>query len=157
MRSPGQTPLIAIAVLLVAGPPAIARGEPGTPAWTIPPPAAGGEISVASFNDFARRLPAAIRRAPLPFELAQRFVPNLARSAVGRISVAAWSVDGEAQTRAAAVVIRDRMFDDSVRAVRYRLGFSRTPNGAWTLIQARWDQRCWPGRGHQRFRPTRCI
>jgi hypothetical protein len=53
------------------------------------------------------------------------------------------------------VLTEDGLPDDSVRAVRYALEFSRSGN-RWRLESARRTQRCQPGRGHQRFSPKPC-
>jgi hypothetical protein len=112
---------------------------------------------VAGFNTFAKTLAPGVRRAPTPFALAEHFVPGLARKDAGRVSLAA-SVTDESATRGSAVVLLDRLLDDSVRSTRYRLGFTRrSRSGAWMLASARWDQRCWPGRGHTGFAPTPCT
>ena len=54
------------------------------------------------------------------------------------------------------VVTLDGLLDDSVRAQRWTLSF--TPEGdVYELTEARWAQRCQPGRGHQAFTPEPCT
>ena len=47
--------------------------------------------------------------------------------------------------------------DDSVEAGRFRVGLAEQPDGTWRVTQARWSQKCWPGRGHQDFSTVPCI
>lgn len=149
---------IGLTVATIAIPFGTIPAAPGaTGGWTIPTPGPGGAIAVAGFNAYAKSLAPGIRRAPTPYSLAERFVPGLARRDAGRVSLAA-SVTDESATRGSAVVLLDRLLDDSVRSTRYRLAFTRrSRSSAWTLSSARWDQRCWPGRGHTGFAPAACT
>jgi hypothetical protein len=47
--------------------------------------------------------------------------------------------------------------DDSVEAARFRVRLAEQPDGTWRVTQARWSQKCWPGRGHQDFSTVPCI
>lgn len=58
---------------------------------------------------------------------------------------------------ASATLLVDGLGDDSVRARRYELAFSRRDDGTWRIVSARWAQRCQPGRGHQAFTPAPCV
>jgi hypothetical protein len=53
-------------------------------------------------------------------------------------------------------LLRDSLEDDSVRAERYVLDVERA-NDVWTLVRARWEQRCHEQRGHQEFSPELCV
>jgi hypothetical protein len=53
-------------------------------------------------------------------------------------------------------VVREGIPDDSVRAERYVLELDED-DGHWTLVSARWAQRCHDGRGHQDFSPELCV
>ena len=58
---------------------------------------------------------------------------------------------------ASATLLVDGLGDDSVRARRYELTFSRRDDGTWKLESASWTQRCHEGRGHQDFSPEPCV
>jgi hypothetical protein len=47
--------------------------------------------------------------------------------------------------------------DDSVRARKYELAFTRRDDGTWRIVSAHWAQRCHEGRGHQDFSPEPCL
>ena len=54
------------------------------------------------------------------------------------------------------VVTLDGLLDDSIRAGRWTLMFE--PDGeTYRLTEAKWAQRCQPGRGHQQFSPEPCV
>jgi hypothetical protein len=46
--------------------------------------------------------------------------------------------------------------DDSVADERYVLELEEH-EGHWSLVSARWEQRCQPMRGHQDFSPALCV
>jgi hypothetical protein len=50
-----------------------------------------------------------------------------------------------------------RLFDDSVREVRYVLHLERRDDGSWRPIGGSWSQRCHEGRGHQAPSPAPCL
>ena len=56
-----------------------------------------------------------------------------------------------------ATLVIDGLGDDSVRARRYELTFTRRDDGAWKVESAHWVQRCHEGRGHQDFSPVPCL
>ena len=58
---------------------------------------------------------------------------------------------------ASATLVIDGLGDDSVRARRYELTFTRRDDGTWKVETARWTQRCHEGRGHQDFSPEPCL
>jgi hypothetical protein len=47
--------------------------------------------------------------------------------------------------------------DDSVEAGRSRVRLAEEPDGTWRVTEARWSQKCWPGRGHQDFSTVPCV
>jgi hypothetical protein len=53
-------------------------------------------------------------------------------------------------------LLRDSLEDDSVRAERWLLDLAREGD-VWTIVAARWEQRCHEQRGHQAFSPELCI
>lgn len=58
---------------------------------------------------------------------------------------------------ASASLLVDGLGDDSVRARRYELAFSRRDDGTWKIESASWVQRCHEGRGHQDFSAEPCV
>jgi hypothetical protein len=65
--------------------------------------------------------------------------------------------DGEVTTNGPrTTLLRDSLEDDSVRAERWLLDLSRDGD-VWTIVAARWEQRCHENRGHQDFSPELCI
>ncbi len=58
---------------------------------------------------------------------------------------------------AGASLLVDGLGDDSVRARRYELTFTRRADGTWQIDSASWVQRCHEGRGHQDFSPEPCV
>ena len=58
---------------------------------------------------------------------------------------------------ATASLLIDGLGDDSVRARRYELTFTRREDGSWKVESAQWAQRCHEGRGHQDFSPEPCV
>ena len=58
---------------------------------------------------------------------------------------------------ARASLLVDGLGDDSVRARRYELAFSRREDGTWKIESASWVQRCHEGRGHQDFSAEPCV
>lgn len=70
------------------------------------------------------------------------------------------SIEGTASAEGAGpetvIVTLDGLFDDSIRAERWTLTFE--PDGdTYRLTEARWAQRCQPGRGHQHYSPELCL
>jgi hypothetical protein len=58
---------------------------------------------------------------------------------------------------AGATLVIDGLADDSVRARRYELTFTRRDDGTWKVESAHWSQRCHEGRGHQDFSAEPCV
>jgi len=58
---------------------------------------------------------------------------------------------------ASATLVIDGLGDDSVRARRYELTFTRRDDGTWKVESAHWAQRCHEGRGHQDFSSEPCL
>ncbi len=70
------------------------------------------------------------------------------------------SIEGTASAEGAGpetvAVTLDGLFDDSIRTERWTLTFE--PDGeTYRLTDAKWAQRCQPGRGHQDFSPELCL
>ena len=55
------------------------------------------------------------------------------------------------------IVTLGRLFDDSVREVRYVLRLEQRDDGSWRPVEASWKQRCHERRGHQALSPEPCL
>jgi hypothetical protein len=65
--------------------------------------------------------------------------------------------DGEMTTDGPrTTLLRDSLEDDSVRAERWLLDLAQDGE-TWSIVAARWEQRCHENRGHQSFSPELCI
>ena len=99
-----------------------------------------GTLETAEFERYADAADAPWEQDPE--RLAREFL---------RLDDGAVSVEGET-----AVLLRDDLQDDSVRAERWVLELDRDGD-EWRLLRASWEQRCHVGRGQQDFRPELCI
>ena len=120
--------------------------------WSGPPaPDESGAIVVDGFNTFLSNHSDLARS---PIRAATEFVrlkdPNALTT---RVLAEASELENPSEVR--VLLTEDGLADDSVRAVRYVLVFSRTDR-RWRLQSARRVQRCQQGRGHQRFSPRPC-
>lgn len=116
-----------------------------------PPPDDSGAIAVEGFNTFLSNHPDLARS---PIRAATEFVRLKDPQALTtRLIAQASELEDPDDVR--VLLTQDGLADDSVRAIRYVLGFQRTGR-RWRLESARRLQRCQPGRGHQRFSPRPC-
>ena len=129
------------------------NGDGDRPAWTGPPePAEDGTVSVEEFAAYQADVDERWEHAA---ETAAAEFVRLDETEVARVTIARAS-SGEGEGPQTVLVTLDGLFDDSVRAERWTLLFD--PEGeTFTLSEARWAQRCQPGRGHQAFTPEPCI
>ena len=63
----------------------------------------------------------------------------------------------EPEGNGTVVVTLGRLFDDSVRELRFVLTFDPLEDDAFRPLEARWQQRCHPGRGHQEWSTGVCV
>jgi hypothetical protein len=101
---------------------------------------ADGILPVADFRAYAESLDADWERDP------ETLAREYTRVTDGAVTVE----DGR------VTLLRDSLEDDSVRAERYVLDLERDGD-VWTLVHARWEQRCHEQRGHQEFSPELCL
>lgn len=99
-----------------------------------------GMLDVDGFRMYAESVDAA-------FEREQK---SLVREYL-RIEDGTLTVDGPRAT-----LLRDSLEDDSVRAERWLLDVAKDGD-VWTIVSARWEQRCHEQRGHQTFSAELCI
>jgi hypothetical protein len=142
-----------VAVLLVAvGALAVGCGGDGSadPVWEGPPRpfAEDGMLPSDEFNAY-------LEATEQPWE----------SSATGVATAYSLPLAGDATTLQAAAapegsspvtVTISGLLDDSVAALRLTFALSRDGD-RWTVTQARWAQRCQPGRGHEDFSPEPCV
>ena len=111
-----------------------------------------GVLPVEEFNAYMEKVD-----APWERDLASvvgAFVEAGASDAASRSFES--TVRGEGAS-ATATMTFDGLFDDSVRTQRYDFELARRADGTWEVASASWAQRCRQGRGHQDFRPARCV
>ena len=130
-----------------------ARTDAGRRSWQGPPRAsATGEIAVERFDEYVRtQKPASVRS---PIGAAVEFLRLRTQARTIGVEL---NANPEVGRSAAVTVTLDGLLDDSVRAQRYVLAFTRRSEGTWRLSSARFSQRCQPGRGHQSFSPKLCL
>jgi hypothetical protein len=116
-------------------------GEAAPAAWDGPqrPYPTDGVLPVDDFRAYADSVDADWERDPAA--VAREYV-----RAAGAVTVAG----------STATLLRDDLEDDSVRSERYVLELEQDGD-VWTLVSARWEQRCHDGRGHQEFSPELCV
>ena len=121
--------------------------------WLGPPePSADGTVAVDGFNSYAESVDETWEGSAAL--AAGEFLRLDERSAVRTTIEATASPEGIGPEE--VVVTLDGLADDSVRAERWTLRLE--PEGdVFTLTEARWAQRCQPGRGHQDFSPELCV
>jgi hypothetical protein len=111
---------------------------------------ASGELPVAAFNAQAERVD-----EPWERDLRQTTDRFLALPAQESGNT---SFQGTSSGDSGSVsLLVDGLGDDSVRARRYELTFTRRDDGTWKIESASWAQRCQRGRGHQTFSPEPCL
>jgi hypothetical protein len=139
-------------------PPSPSPAPPATTGWDGPPSAErSGEMEVDPFNTFLQETGAPWTRSPSRIALEYLGLEGVDAR---RITTVARRMPPSIEGPIRAVIVtvtEDGLVDDSVRAIRYRLLLAPGPNGTWSLQSATAAQRCWPGRGHQRFTPAACV
>jgi hypothetical protein len=146
-------PLAYAALLLVAATLAGCDGNGGEATWDGPPdPSADGTVAVDGFAEFTADVDETWEGSPAT--AAGVFLRLDERTAAHTTIVAVASPEGGGPQT--VVVTLDGLADDSVRAERWTFSFE--PEGdVYRLTEARWAQRCQPGRGHQGFTPEPCV
>jgi hypothetical protein len=99
-----------------------------------------GALDVEGFRTYTESVDAAFERKP------ETLVREYLRLTDGTLTV-----EGPRAT-----LLRDSLEDDSVRAERWLLDVAKDGD-AWTIVAARWEQRCHEQRGHQTFTPELCL
>jgi hypothetical protein len=121
--------------------------------WGGPPdPESGGIVSTAGFAAFQANVDEHWERSAAM--AAGEFLRLDERTAV-RTTIDGKS-SGEGEGPQTVTVTLDGLLDDSVRAERWTLVFERDDE-TYRLVNALWEQRCQPDRGHQAFSPDDCV
>ena len=131
-----------------------AHGGGEAASWEGPPTRAeDGELAVEAFNDYVDESDDAWTRSPVA--TAATFLAlgeQQSRATTVRVEF-----PGESRDQAAVSAEVDGVADDSIRGYRYVLRVVAATGGKWRIANARWTQRCWPGRGHQSFTTEPCL
>lgn len=99
-----------------------------------------GVLDVEAFRTYAESVDVAFEREP------QMLVREYLRIEDGTLTVQG----------PRATLLRDSLEDDSIRAERWLLDVAKDGD-VWTIVSARWEQRCHEQRGHQTFSPELCV
>ncbi len=144
---PGLLAFLTLVVLPLA-----ACGSATEKEWAGPPRAGdGGRLPVGTFNDYLVKYG---EHARSPVVAATAFL-RLDRTTAATTSIVAHATE-EGSGPTTVVVTLDRLPDDSLRAQRYVLVFSKD-DGGWRLVSAVTEQRCWANRGHETFSTKPCV
>ena len=147
--------LLAILWLLVATLVAACGGDDDAAApatWGGPqrPYPANGVLPVDDFRAYAESLDEEWEQ--VPEELAREYVrPPAETGGPESPTVTVSGLVGQQVT-----VTLEGLADDSVAAERYVLELDEH-DGHWSLVSARWEQRCQEQRGHREFSPALCV
>jgi hypothetical protein len=121
--------------------------------WSGPPePSAAGTVDVSGFGEYEADVAENWESAPAL--AAGQFLRLDQRTAATTTIEARSGPEGTGPTT--VTVTLDGLLDDSVRSERWELVFV-PEDSTFRLSDARWSQRCRPGRGHQTFGPQRCV
>jgi hypothetical protein len=149
--------VIAILALLLATGVAACGGGDDTAAptsWNGPerPYPENGVLPVEEFQAYAESVDEDWERDPQALAREYtRLQETGAESAPEEPKISLSELDGDTLT-----VTRDGLADDSVAAERYVLELEQDGD-TWSLVSARWEQRCQAMRGHEEFGPGLCL
>ena len=129
------------------------RDEGASATWAGPPaPAADGSVDVAGFDDYASQVDETWEGSAT--QAAGEFLRLDRKTAALTTTTARSGPEGTGPST--VTVTLDGLADDSIRGERWELSF--TPEGStYRLSQARWAQRCRPGRGHTTYSAEPCV
>ena len=118
----------------------------GSSSWSGPPkPDENGMIAVEEYNEHAESLPSEQRKPrPMVLEFLEPGEPY-------DLTV------NERPGGATAVVLRENLEDDSVKAERTQVELMLGSGGEWRLSSAQVMYQCHEGRGHAGFSPELCL
>jgi hypothetical protein len=73
-----------------------------------------------------------------------------------KTSVEVFKTDPQIHDGVTMIITRDGLRDESMRSEKYRMQLEWVSPGNWKAVKTLRTQRCWPGRGHERYEPTPC-
>jgi hypothetical protein len=62
----------------------------------------------------------------------------------------------ESPKTAQVIITNEKLLDDSVMGVRYKLVLNRNENGSWVIERSGKAIKCWKGRGHANYSKEPC-
>jgi hypothetical protein len=62
----------------------------------------------------------------------------------------------ESPKTAQVIITNEKLLDDSVMGVRYKLVLNRNENGSWVIDSSGKAMKCWKGRGHANYSKEPC-
>lgn len=143
---------VALAAAVLAG----CAGDDGDaePVWGGPPGAdAGGLVSVDGFEAHQGEVDELWEGSAA---MAAAEFLRLDERVAARTTIEA-RASAEGTGPQTVIVTLDGLFDDSVRAERWTLGFEQRDDETYVLTAALREQRCQQGRGHRDFSAGRCV
>ena len=145
--------IVAYAALLSAAAVLAGCGGSDGSSWAGPPdPAADGTVAVEGFAAYQEDVDEDWERSAA---MAAAEFLRLDERTAARTSIEGMA-SAEGTGPETVVVTLDGILDDSIRAERWTLTFE--PDGeTYRLTNAKWTQRCQPGRGHQEFSTELCV
>jgi hypothetical protein len=151
MRRAAAALALAFAVLTAAG--CGGGGDDSAASWDGPPkPAADASVDVSGFTDYAQSVDELWESSPAM--AAGEFLRLDQKTATVTTIDARSGPEGTGPT--AVTVTLEGLADDSVRSERWLLTFTPVDD-SYELSQARWAQRCRPGRGHPAYSAEPCV
>ena len=129
-------------------------GSGDAPTWDGPPRPlpADGALPVDAFGEYVNAVDEPWERSVVGIASAYA-LPLVRASGDLRASYPASDPEGGDTV----VVTLGRLYDDSVRELRVVFTVEALEDGSYRIREARWDQRCHPGRGHEQWSPAACA
>jgi hypothetical protein len=145
----GTAILVVVSAVMLAG---CGGGERAS--WEGPPRplASDGRLPVDGFAAYLDAIDEPWERSMVG--VATAYVQPLI-GAAGDVHAAFPTTDPEGN--GVVIVTLGRLFDDSVREVRYVVQLEQRDDGSWRPVGASWEQRCHERRGHQGLSATPCL
>ena len=63
----------------------------------------------------------------------------------------------ESRNSATVIITNEKLMDDSVSGIKYKIDLKKNENGAWIIMNAGKAVKCWQGRGHRHYSAKPCT